>query len=56
MNWRGEREFVLNTAAWNDSGWLISVISFGIVFQMRMARGSKDYASTTVFKRDRGTM
>ena len=26
-------------AAWNDSGFEISVIAFGIVFQMRMARG-----------------
>ena len=28
-------------AALNDSGCLISVISFGIVFQMRMALGVK---------------
>ena len=41
-------------AAWNDSGCLISVISFGIVFQMRMARGQNEY--TTVFNRDLGTV
>ena len=35
----GEVKGSLFMAAWNDSGRLISVISFGIVFQMRMARG-----------------
>ena len=37
-------------AAWNECGCLISVISFGIVFQMRMARGLNEY--TTVSNRD----
>ena len=41
-------------AAWNDSGCLISVISFGIVFHMWMARGYNEY--TTVFNRDLGTV
>ena len=36
----------------NDSGCLISVISFGILFQMRMALGYNVY--TTVFNHDLG--
>ena len=38
MNWGGETEFAYMAARY-DSGCLISVISFGIVFQIRMARG-----------------